>query len=111
VGRVLLLYVDEAVADATPFGTVRNQAFTILPREALLTAGKRRAKNPSARWRCAGKRSTGWRRGSNRICGRSRRHSNSRRPAAHEIPNGLSPVTQRRQFVQTARQNAGETDI
>jgi len=40
VGRVLLLYVDEAVDDATPFGVVRNQAFTILPREALLTAGE-----------------------------------------------------------------------
>lgn len=41
VGRVLLLYVDEAVEDVTPFGTVRSQAFAILPREALLTAGKR----------------------------------------------------------------------
>ncbi|MGH8255148.1 MAG: Tn3 family transposase, partial [Steroidobacteraceae bacterium] len=39
VGRVLLLYVDEAVDDVTPFGAVRNQAFTILPRAALLTAG------------------------------------------------------------------------
>jgi hypothetical protein len=41
VGRVLLLYVDEAVEDVTPFGAVRNQAFTILPREALLAAGQR----------------------------------------------------------------------
>jgi len=41
VGRVLLLYVDEAVDNATPFGTVRNQAFTIMPKEALLAAGKR----------------------------------------------------------------------
>jgi hypothetical protein len=41
VGRVLLLYVDETVDDATPFGAVRKQAFTILPREALLTASQR----------------------------------------------------------------------
>lgn len=46
VGRVLLLYVDEAVDDVTPFGAVRNQAFTILPREALLTAGKRLCEKP-----------------------------------------------------------------
>jgi hypothetical protein len=33
VGQVLLLYVDEALNDATPFGSVRSQAFTILPKE------------------------------------------------------------------------------
>jgi TnpA family transposase len=46
VGRVLLLYVDEAVEDVTPFGAVRSQAFAILPREALLTAGKRLCEKP-----------------------------------------------------------------
>ena len=46
VGRVLLLYVDEAVDDVTPFGAVRSQAFAILPREALLTAGKRLCEKP-----------------------------------------------------------------
>ncbi len=46
VGRVLLLYVDETVDDVTPFGAVRNQAFTILPREALLTAGQRLCEKP-----------------------------------------------------------------
>ena len=46
MGRVLLLYADEAVEDATPFGTVRSQAFAILPREALLTAGKRLCEKP-----------------------------------------------------------------
>ena len=46
VGRVLLLYVDEAIDDATPFGAVRNQAFTILPRETLLTAGQRLCEKP-----------------------------------------------------------------
>jgi len=46
VGRVLLLYVDETVADGTPFGAVRNQAFAILPRDALLTAGQRLSERP-----------------------------------------------------------------
>src|SRR3954465_11150428 len=46
VGRVLLLYVDETVDDATPFGAVRHQAFAILPKEALLTAGRRLCEQP-----------------------------------------------------------------
>jgi hypothetical protein len=46
VGRVLLLYVDEAVGDATPSGDVRRQAFAILPREALLSAGQRLCEKP-----------------------------------------------------------------
>ena len=41
VGRVLLLYVDEAVDDATPFGEVRKHAFSIMPKDDLLTAGNR----------------------------------------------------------------------
>ncbi|PPQ34273.1 hypothetical protein CCS01_11720 [Rhodopila globiformis] len=46
VGRVLLLYVDADVDDATPFGMVRKQAFAILPREALLSAGQRLCEEP-----------------------------------------------------------------
>ena len=46
VGRVLLLYVDETVDDATPFSAVRHQAFAILPKEALLTAGRRLCEKP-----------------------------------------------------------------
>jgi TnpA family transposase len=46
IGRVLLLYVDEAVDDTTPFGVVRNRAFAILPREALLSAGQRLCQEP-----------------------------------------------------------------
>ena len=41
VGRVLLLYVDETVDDTTPFGEVRKRAFTIMPKDDLLTAGNR----------------------------------------------------------------------
>jgi TnpA family transposase len=46
VGRVLLLYVHASVDDATPFGMVRKQAFSILPREALLSAGQRLCEEP-----------------------------------------------------------------
>jgi TnpA family transposase len=46
VGRLLLLYVDEAVDDTTSFGSVREQAFTIMPREALVAAGKRLSERP-----------------------------------------------------------------
>jgi TnpA family transposase len=41
VGRLLLLYVDEAVDDSTTFGDVRRKAFKIMPREALQFTGKR----------------------------------------------------------------------
>jgi TnpA family transposase len=55
VGRVLLLYVDEAVDDATPFGEVRKRAFTILPKDDLLTAGNRLCERSDSqmelRWR------------------------------------------------------------
>lgn len=47
VGRLLLLYVDDAVADATPFGNVRQRAFKIMPREVLQTAGQRLSKKPA----------------------------------------------------------------
>lgn len=55
VGLVLLLYADEAVDDTTPFGSVREQAFTIMPREALVAAGMRLSERPVSqlelRWR------------------------------------------------------------
>ncbi|HZC78450.1 MAG TPA: Tn3 family transposase, partial [Ktedonobacterales bacterium] len=41
VGRLLLLYVDEMVADATPFGDVRQRAYKIMPKDALQSAGQR----------------------------------------------------------------------
>jgi TnpA family transposase len=48
VGRLLLLYVDEALDDATSFGAVRQQAFTILPKDVLLSTGQRLCeKSPS----------------------------------------------------------------
>jgi len=48
VGRLLLLYVDEAIDDATLFGTVRDQAFNIMPKDSLITAGQRLCeKSPS----------------------------------------------------------------
>jgi TnpA family transposase len=41
VGRLLLLYVDDTVADATPFGNVRQRAYKIMPRDALQLTGQR----------------------------------------------------------------------
>jgi hypothetical protein len=48
IGRLLLLYVDDAVVDATPFGDVRQRAFTILPRDALQVAGQRLSEKPAS---------------------------------------------------------------
>ena len=48
VGRLLLLYVDDTFDDATLFGAVRRQAFTILPKDVLLSTGQRLCeKSPS----------------------------------------------------------------
>ncbi|MGA2051439.1 MAG: Tn3 family transposase [Terracidiphilus sp.] len=59
VGQVLLLYVDEALKDATPFGSVRHQAFAILPKETLLTVGRRMCDKPVSqidlRWQAVDK--------------------------------------------------------
>ena len=41
VGHLLLLYVDDHFNDATSFGEVRQHAFTIMPKDALLVTGKR----------------------------------------------------------------------
>jgi hypothetical protein len=54
VGR-LLLYVDGTVADATPFGDVRQRAYKIMPKDALQRAGQRLSLRPASkltlRWR------------------------------------------------------------
>ncbi len=49
VGRLLLLYVDDAVGDAVPFGDVRQRAFKIMPREALQIAGLRLSGKPASK--------------------------------------------------------------
>ncbi len=41
VGRLLLLYVDDNLGDATPFGEVRRHAFAIMPKDALRLTGQR----------------------------------------------------------------------
>ena len=59
VGRLLLLYVDDAFDDATLFGAVRRQAYTILPKDVLLLTGQRLCeKSPSQmamRWQAVDK--------------------------------------------------------
>ena len=49
VGRLLLLYVDDTVADATPFGDVRQRAYKIMPKEALQSAGQRMSVKPASK--------------------------------------------------------------
>ncbi|WP_432745162.1 Tn3 family transposase [Methylobacter sp. G7] len=59
VGRLILLYVDEAIDDTALFGTVRDQAFNIMPKDSLITAGQRLCeKTPSQmalRWEAVDK--------------------------------------------------------
>lgn len=49
VGRLLLLYVDDTVADVTPFGDVRQRAFKIMPKEALQMTGQRLSVKPASK--------------------------------------------------------------
>ena len=41
VGRLLSLYVDDSVADPTPFGEVRQRAYKIMSGELLQNAAHR----------------------------------------------------------------------
>jgi len=49
VGRLLALYIDETVADATPFGDVRRRAYTIMPRDQLQSAAQRMSGKPTSK--------------------------------------------------------------
>lgn len=49
VGRLLLLYVDESVDDATPFGDVRRRAFKIMPKENLQITGQHLSVKPPSK--------------------------------------------------------------
>jgi TnpA family transposase len=61
VGELLLLYVDDSLTDATPFGTVRHQAFSIMPEEKLRSTGKLLTEKPVSqmdlRWQAVDKQS------------------------------------------------------
>lgn len=46
VGRLLLLYVDDTVSDAAPFGDVRQRAYQIMPKDTLLNTGQRLSVKP-----------------------------------------------------------------
>ena len=46
VGRLLLLYVDDTVADATPFDNVRQRAYKIMPKDTLQLTGQRMSVKP-----------------------------------------------------------------
>ncbi|WP_148245201.1 Tn3 family transposase [Enterobacter asburiae] len=49
VGRLLSLFVDEAVTDTTPFGDVRKRAWKIMPRETLQNTAQRMRVKPVSR--------------------------------------------------------------
>ena len=49
VGRLLLLYVDDTMADATPFGNVRQRAYKIMARDELEIAGRRLSIKPTSK--------------------------------------------------------------
>lgn len=46
MGRLLFLYVDDMVADQTPFGVVRKRAWKIMRREVLQNTAQRMSINP-----------------------------------------------------------------
>jgi len=49
VGRLLLLYVDDTVTDATPFGNVRQRAYKIMPKDTLALTGQRMSVKPASK--------------------------------------------------------------
>jgi TnpA family transposase len=49
VGRLLLLYVDDTVADATAFGNVRQRAYKIMPKDTLQDTGQRMSVKPASK--------------------------------------------------------------
>ncbi|WP_219795227.1 Tn3-like element Tn4401 family transposase, partial [Klebsiella pneumoniae] len=49
VGRLLSLYVDDSVADPTPFGEVRQRAYKIMPRDTLQTTAQRMSVKPASK--------------------------------------------------------------
>ncbi|WP_440030413.1 Tn3 family transposase [Chromobacterium amazonense] len=46
VGRLLALYVDDDVADITPFGEVRQRAYKIMPKDTLQSTAERMSIKP-----------------------------------------------------------------
>ena len=61
VGELLLLYVDDTLADVTPFGAVRHRAFRIMPEAKLRSTGKLLTEKPVSqmdlRWQAVDKQS------------------------------------------------------
>ena len=49
VGRLLSLYIDDSVADPTPFGDVRQRAYKIMPRDTLQSTAQRMSVKPASK--------------------------------------------------------------
>ncbi len=50
IGRLLSLYVDDSVADPTPFGEVRKRAYKIMSKDKLQSAAQRLSIPPPNKW-------------------------------------------------------------
>ena len=50
IGRLLSLYVDDSVADPTPFGEVRKRAYKIMSKDKLLSTAQQLSLTPPNRW-------------------------------------------------------------
>lgn len=50
IGRLLSLYVDDSVADFTPFGDVRKRAYKIMPKDKLQSTVQRLIIKPPNKW-------------------------------------------------------------
>ena len=49
VGHLLLMYVDDELADTTPFGSVRERAFAIMSKDELRLTGQRLSGKPASK--------------------------------------------------------------
>lgn len=86
VGRLLLLYVDDTVADATPFGNVRQRAYKIMSRDALQLTGQRMSVKPASKLALHWQAGTAWPYASAAICDHYMSRSTS--PASTPIARG-----------------------
>ncbi len=68
VGRLLLIYVDDGITDATPFGAIRQRAFAIIPRDTLQLIGQCLSEKPP------GKQAVLWKVVDEAVVNKARRH-------------------------------------
>ena len=77
VGRLLSLYVDDSVADPTPFGEVRQRAYKIMSRDVLQSAAQRMSVKRPNKLALHWQEVDGWADASAAICDRCTSRSTS----------------------------------